>query len=211
MTTTIINSQAVTTQILRRSSLSKPGRVFTPTELVRAGVGSRMAVDQALHRLTKAGRIRRVARGLYCKPVINRLVGEVPPSPEEIVSAITRVTGEMVQVSEVQAANALGVSTQVPGRYFFWTNGTTRVRRVGRLTITFRRGTPSRLAGAGSPAGTVLQAVRYLGREHAAKAVPEFRRRVPPEARRSLQRSARTTPAWVNEVAEQIVAVPSNG
>ncbi len=211
MTTTKKYIQTIGTQIFRRSSLSKPGRVFTARELVEAGVGSRAAVDQALHRLTKAGRLRRVARGLYCRPEINRLVGEVPPSPEAIVSAITRATGETVQVSGVQAANALGLTTQLPGKHVYWTSGTSRVRRAGRLTITFRHGSPSRLAGEESPAGTMLQAVRYLGPEQASRAVAEFRRHASPQTLRVLRRSASTLPAWMSKVAREIVAETQHG
>lgn len=205
------NSQPIGVQIVRHTSITKRGRVFSARELVDAGLGSRAAVDQALHRLTKAGRLRRVARGLYSRPEINRLVGEVPPSPEAIVSAIARATGETVQVSGVQAANALGLSTQLPGKLVYWTSGVSRVRRVGGLTITFRHGSPSRMAGEESPAGAILQAVRYLGPEAAGRAVAELRRHASPRTLRVLRRSASTLPAWMSNVARAIAAEAQGG
>ena len=41
-----------------------------------ADLGPRDAVDQVLHRLVRAGTIRRITRGLYDKPSLNALTGK---------------------------------------------------------------------------------------------------------------------------------------
>lgn len=203
--------QTVVTKILKAFQAAEPGYVFTPSEMARNGLGTRAAVDQALSRLSRSGELRRIGRGLYCRPTKHPLVGEVPPKPEAIAAAMARGTGEKAQISEGRAANLLGMSTQVPGRHVYWTNGTPRVRRVGNTVIEFKRGAPKRLVGAGSVAGAALQAVRYLGAERTHEAVETLRKQLSAKERRELGRLAPNAPAWVGEVVKEIAAEESHG
>lgn len=203
--------QTVANNVLKAFKAAEVGYVSTPSELARKGLGTRAAVDQALSRLVRSGELRRVGRGLYCRPNRHPLVGEVPPKPEAIAAALARGTGEKAQISEGQAANLLGMSPQVPGRLVYWTNGTPRVRRVGNTVIEFKRGAPKRLVGAGSAAGAAVQAVRYLGAERAHEAVETLRSRLSAEERRELRKLAPNTPAWVGEVVKEITAEEPHG
>ena len=56
--------------------------VWTPQDFL--DLGSRDAVDQVLHRLTRNGDVRRIARGLYDKPKLNHLTGK-PTHPDPAV------------------------------------------------------------------------------------------------------------------------------
>jgi hypothetical protein len=48
-------------------------------------------VDQALHRLTASKDLRRIARGLYDKPGMNRLTGKQTfPDYQHVVDALAR-------------------------------------------------------------------------------------------------------------------------
>jgi hypothetical protein len=186
------------------------GHVFTPAEFLH--LGSRAAVDQALSRLTRAGYIRRVTRGVYAYPERNALVGEIPPSPAAVAEALARAQGAQAQVSEAAAANALGLTTQVPGRVVYLTNGTPRTRRVGNTIIQFKRAAPRRLAGAGTPAGMVVQALRYLGpsgvNEHVIEALRE---RLPRRHRQGLRALVTVTPAWMRPAIERIASERPRG
>lgn len=204
-------AQPIATKALMAISRAGPGYVFTPAELVRNGVGPRPAVNQALSRLVKAGHVRRLGTGIYHLPKRHRLVGEIPPTSQAIAMAMARATGEALQVSEAEAANRMGMSTQVPGKIIYWTNGTPRVRHIGNTTIQFKRGSPQRLAGAGSSAGVVLQAIRALGPEGARHSISHLRRVLPAAERRKLLKAAAASPNWVVGVAEQIVGESTNG
>ena len=79
-------------------------------------LGNRAAVDQALSRLVKSGTVRRIERGLFYYPRVNpKLGGELAPDPELVAAAIGRRRASRVVPSGATAANALGLSTQVPG------------------------------------------------------------------------------------------------
>lgn len=55
-------------------------------------IGSREAVDLALHRLAKKGTIRRLARGLYDFPKQHAILGALSPSAETVARALAERT-----------------------------------------------------------------------------------------------------------------------
>lgn len=191
--------------------ITKHGRgyVFTPSEVLH--LGTRSAVDQALSRMVKAGKVRRIGHGIYAYPQLNSLVGEVPPSPAAVAQALARGRGAEAQVSEAAAANSLGVTTQVPARVVYLTNGSPRRRRVGNTVIEFRHAAPQRLAGAGSAAGTVTQALRFLGPEGASGQMLErLRHQLSLRQRKQLRALLPLMPAWMHPALDAI-ALPSHG
>jgi len=169
-------------------------------------------VDKALSRFTKAGKVRRLARGVYVYPETNPLVGEVPPAPEAVAQAIARSRGVTAQPSEAAAANALGLSTHVPARLVYLTNGTPSTYRIGNTEIRFKRAGPRRLAGAGTLSGTVLQALRYLGPEGVSPTVVgRLRNQLPRRERRRLGELAPMTPAWMRPAVRQLATEQPDG
>ena len=65
-------------------------------------LASRAAVNQALTRLTRKGKLMRVARGIYVAPVFSRF-GARPPSTDAVIKAIESTSSELgpVNTSEV--------------------------------------------------------------------------------------------------------------
>src|SRR5664279_4746127 len=68
------------------------------------------------------------------------------------------------------AGNLLGLSEQVPARVVFLTDGTSRKVLIGRLIVELRKAAPRHLALAGKMSGTVIQALRHLGKDHVTAA-----------------------------------------
>jgi hypothetical protein len=202
--------ESVTTKVLRAIKGKGRGHVFTPEEFLR--LGSRAAVDQALSRLSRAGEIRRLGRGIYDYPKASPILGPLTPTPEVIAEALARREGVRLQTSGARAANALGLTTQVPGRLTFLTDGTPRSRRVGNQVIELKRAAPKKLRGAGTMAGTVLQAIRYLGPERVGgETVEHLSRILSPEDKRELATIINAAPGWARSTIEQIArsSVPS--
>ena len=203
-------SHSVAAKLLNEIVQRGRGYVFTPAEVLH--LGSRAAVDQGLSRLVKAGQIRRLTRGVYAYPEKNSLVGEVPPSPTAVAEALARAQGAQAQVSEAAAANTLGLTTQVPGRIVYLTNGTPRRRHVGNTIIEFKRASPRRLAGAGTSVGTVVQALRHLGPAGANEQVAQkLRAKLPQRQRQALRALLPLVPAWMRPTIHTIMATPSRG
>ena len=88
------------------------GFVSVPTDFL--DLGSRQAVDIILHRLTKAGTIRRLTRGLYDYPRAHPEVGLLAPPIEAITKALAGKNKLRLQPTGAYAANLLHLSEQVP-------------------------------------------------------------------------------------------------
>src|SRR3954467_13223036 len=90
------------------------GSVFVPADFL--DIGSREAVDVALHRLARKGTIRRLARGGYDFPKEHPVLGPLQPSAEDVAQALAGRDRIRLQPAGAYAANALGLSEQVPAK-----------------------------------------------------------------------------------------------
>ncbi len=184
-----------------------PGYVFTPDDLLACG--TRAAVDQALTRLTRDGSVRRLARGLYDVPRVSARLGALTPTPEAVAEALARRGASRLQVAGARAANALGLSSQVPGRSVFITDGTARTRRFLGQTVELRRAVPRTLEGAGSTAGAVLQALRHLGQDLVTDAVvAHLASTLSPADKTALAGIAHAAPGWARPA---VLAIAGGG
>jgi uncharacterized protein DUF6088 len=144
---------------MKRARVGGRGGVFTPKDFL--DVAARAAVDQALSRLAKGGKLRRLARGLYDFPKVHPKLGPLSPAPDDVARALARETE--VQIAGARAANALGLSTQVPAKSVYLTDGPSRRVVLGKRVVDLRHASPKHLIAPGSPAGTIVQALRHLG------------------------------------------------
>jgi len=186
------------------------GKVFTPKDFL--DIGSREAVDQALSRLVRAETVQRLGRGLYCYPRINqRLRIAVLPDVDEIADALARQTGSRIVPSGATAANRFGLTTQVPAKPVYLTDGRSRQVRVGNFVIIFRHVPPKELPVGNRTSATVLQALRHLGRDAVdSVSIGRIRKALSPEHRSQLLRDARYTTDWISDAVRKIVGVQSD-
>jgi hypothetical protein len=180
------------------------GKVFTPKDFL--DVGGREAVDQALSRLARTETVQRLGRGLYFYPKTNKRLGiAVPPDVDEIADALARQTGSRIAPSGATAANRLGLSTQVPARPVYLTDGRSRQVRVGNFVVVLKHVSPKELPVGNRTSATVLQALRHLGKDAVdATVVSRVRKALSPRDRSRLLRDARYTTDWIAEVVRQI-------
>lgn len=179
-------------------------------------LGTRAAVDQALSRLARSGKLHRLGRGLYMYPRPSSLTGMTRlPTAQAIAKAIARKHGHRILPSRPYASNLLGLSTQVPAKNIFMTDGRSRTVRVGQDTIYFHHVEPSTLAASGRVAPLVFQAMRDIGRQRVSdRDVARLRRLLPAEDKKALLKNRRFAPAWMHLLIEAIAEVKeqdSNG
>lgn len=164
------------------------------------------AIAQALSRLAKRGKIRRLAQGIYYLPKKDPLLGELLPSPIEIAKSIAKSENAKLQPTGAYAANLLGLSEQVPAKTVFLTDGKTRNLKIGSTEIRLRHAEPRTLATAGRLSGLVIQALRYLGKDAiTAQQIEQLRDRIPQEERTKLLKDLRFAPAWMHPILRSIV------
>jgi Family of unknown function (DUF6088) len=197
---------SIAQRILRLARAKGPGAVFTPTDFLN--LGSRAAIDQALSRLAKNGKLRRLARGLYDYPRVHPQFGPLAPSPHAVAQAFARETGSNLQVAGAQAANALGLSTQVPARSVYLTDGPSRRVALGKRIIDVRHASPKHLVAPGSLAGTFVQALRHLGPDSTSAVIDAAAQRLTPSDRRTLAKGAKQAPAWMRPALGRMSGLP---
>jgi hypothetical protein len=157
-------TQSIDSRILARICGRGRGSVFVPRDFL--DLGSREAVDLALHRFARKGTIRRLARGVYDFPKEHPVLGLLAPSADDVARALAGRDRTRPQPAGAHAANILGLSEQVPAKAVFLTDGPSRTVTIGPMTIQLRRTTPRNMAAAGRLSGLLMQALRELGEEH---------------------------------------------
>lgn len=159
--------------IVERARELPEGGVVSPKEFLH--LASRAAIDQAFSRLTKAGELLRLARGMYTAPVETRF-GRRAPSSARVIEALAALSGETIAPHGAAAANALGLSQQVPISEVYLTTGPTRRLDFGRSAILIQNSPRWLLALGNQPAGAAVRALEWLGPSRAAENVAAVRR-----------------------------------
>jgi hypothetical protein len=195
---------AIQDQILDRIREHGRDKVFIPKDFL--DLGSRDAADQSLSRLVKGGEVQRLGRGLYYYPQVNERLGiPLAPDLDEIAAALGRQTGSRVAPSGAVAANRLGLSTQVPAKPVYLTDGRTRQVRVGGTVIQLRHAAPKELPVGSRSSALVFQALRYLGQAAVTdRVIAQLRRGLSQEQRQELLQDARYTTDWIAAVVRQV-------
>ncbi len=179
------------------------GWVFSASDFV--DLGTRHAVDKALSRMAAAGVVRRVARGLYDVPRQHPIVGIAGPSVDRLAQALAGKGGTKLQPTGAYAANLLGLSDQVPAKVVFLTDGRTKRVRLDKLEIVLKQTSPRIMATAGRISGTVIQALRYLGKAHVTDdTVKRLDRRLSGADRKQLLKDMALAPDWIGKIMRQL-------
>lgn len=180
--------------ILQQARSLPEGGVLSPKEFLH--LGSRAAVDQAFSRLARAGMLLRIARGAYAAPVSGRF-GSRPPAPEKVVTALAEQRGETVVPHGASAANALGLTQQVPIREVYLTSGKTRKLKLGHSEVLVKHAPGWMLALGERPAGAAIRALAWIGPTHAAKSLAMLHRTLPPSEWQALASARAALPDWM--------------
>ena len=183
-------------QILRRIRGKGTGWAFTPHDF--ADLGDPRAIGMALTRLTRSGKIRRIGHGLYDVLHSHPILGQVGAATDSVLEAICRKRNLRLLPSTATAANQLGLSTQVPARLVYHTDGAPTRVILGNLQIDLRRNAGRMLALAGRSSGLVAQALRDVGKDKVtADHLQRVRDQLPASARMQLLQDILLVPAWI--------------
>lgn len=191
--------KSIVEKIKNRISIKGQGFVFTKSHFL--DLGSSMATAKALERLADAGAIRRLARGLYDCPKEHTALGKLPANYQQIAQALAGRDNLKIQPSGAYAANLLGLTEQVPAKIVFLTDGANRTVQVNNQQIILKRTTPKNMATAANVSGLVIQALRYLGKDHVDdKTIKILSERLTGSDKRQLIRDLRYAPAWIGSI-----------
>ena len=190
-------------QIISRIYGHGRGWVFTPDHF--KDLGSRDAIASALKRHKQTGLIRQLARGLYDYPKVDPQLGLLQPSTDDIAKALTGRDASRIQPTGAYAANLLGLSTQVPMKVVYLTDGLSRTVQIGNRQIILKRTTPRNMATGGKTSGLLIQALRHLGQRNVDdRIITQLDRRLDANAKAQLMKDIRHAPAWIAAIFRKL-------
>jgi hypothetical protein len=150
-------------KIIEKSIKRKPrGTLVLPSDFLMYGTSK--AVQKSLERLEEKKTIIRVSHGIYIRPKISKLIGQLTPSAEEVAQTIAKRDRIRTIPAGSYALNALGLSTQVPMNIVLLTDGSPREIKVGKRTIKFKKTTPKNLLAKGKISSLIIQALKEIGK-----------------------------------------------
>ena len=192
-------------QIMSHAVESPEGTLLCPSALLH--LGNRAAIDQALSRLARNGRLLRVCQGIYVRPIETRF-GLRPPAVEKVIASLSDLWGETIVPCGGAAANALGLTTQVPVRSVYLTSGPNRRLTLGELIVELRHAPRWQLAVPHRPAGEAVRAISWLGPHEVEANLHAIKSKLSAEDFQELAASRAVMPAWI---AEPVSAMVANG
>lgn len=168
--------------------------------------GSQDSVKKALLRLNDKGYLVRLAHGIYLHPKVDKELGVLVPSTEEIAQAIARRDRAKIVPTGVQAMNKLGLSTQIPLKAVYLTDGAARTVKIGKRTITFKKTSPKNLLAKGEISSLVIQALKTMGqREVDDIALSKLYPLLKKESKENILYDAKLAPAWIHKLLMQAI------
>lgn len=198
---------AVADKVIKRVRGKGRGWAFTPKDFL--DLGTRASVDMALTRLTHAGHIRRIGRGLYDYPKLHDRLGALTPDADTIVQAVATQSGKKIIVSGAQSANRLGISTQVPAKPSYATSGATRVKKVAGRTIALKRSRAPILDDGPDNANAVLQMLANVGKARIDDdLIRRLAARLSDRDLKALKKAQPRMPGWMSDAVLKIGMVP---
>lgn len=139
----------------------EPGKVWTPGDF--ADLGPRDSVDKALQRMVMYDQLRRIERGLYDSPRLNKLTGKPSvPDYRAVIEAVARRDQARFVVDGMTAANTLGFTNAVPAKIEVLVDARLKPIELGNQKIVFKHAAPSRLYWAGRPGMYLVQALHWI-------------------------------------------------
>jgi len=196
--------QTMRDQIVARIGRLGEGKAFSAKDFL--DIASRTTIDVTLASLTLDGKIRRIRRGLYDMPKVNAaLGGKLSPDIDEAARAIARRQKWKIVPEGAWAANLLGLSTQVPAKIIYLTDGPSNEVPIGRRSIHFKHARPKAIAGLDGKCALVVQALRHLGQEAVGpREIATLRSSLTPAEKQKLVKDTRFGVNWIYETAKKI-------
>lgn len=196
--------QPIETKILSRIYGRGRGWAFTKVDFVTEF--GEVNIHHALSSLARAGKIRRVCHGVYDYPGQSVLLGKpLSPAIDQVAQALARKFNWRIQPSGDAALNLLRLSTQVPGRWVYLTDGPSRQYVIGKHTLVFKKAALKDAGFTYRESGLVVQALKALGKDRVDQSVvTTIRQELGPKLSARVLQDTRAVTGWIYEIIKQI-------
>lgn len=193
----------IETKILK-SSL---GEIFFAEDFY--AYGSPGNIRLTLFRLVNEGVLERLAQGVYLKPKKDPLLGVIYPTTEEIAKQIAQRDKARIAPTGVMALYLLGLTTQVPLKAVYLTDGSQREVKIGNRTIKFKKTVPRSFAIKDGLLHLIVQAFKEVGQN---KVTEDFIEKIKPSVLQLepqvVQKQLKYAPVWIQKQINNLYTTP---
>lgn len=192
--------QSANSKIIDKIKRGKRGKIFFLKDFAFLGTGN--AIRHSLSRLCQDGLLIRLSAGVYLYPKINKLIGIVYPSIEDIAKEIAKSEKARIIPTGLYALNKLGLSMQVPTRVVFLTDGTPRSIKInGETSIIFKKTIPKYLALKGKITTLVIFALKEIGKNQVRpEELEKIKLILKHESKENIIHDSLIAPEWIAEI-----------
>lgn len=203
--------QGTNKKILSRIYGHGMGWAFFPNEFV--GEFDRRQIDNALSDLSAEGKIRRICRGMYDYPRYSELLKqELSPDFDQVARAFARKFNWRIQPTGDAALNLLGLSTQVPGKYIYLSDGPNHCYVIGSYNLEFKKTALKEIGFKYRESAIVVQALKALGKERVtADLLDKIRKEFDTNLYQKILKDTKTVTGWVYDCIKAICRERSDG
>jgi len=196
--------QSIQQQILKTIKNFTPGTIFFPEQF--DSIGSSDSIRQALSRICKEGTIIRLSKGVYLFPYIDKELGILFPSVERVAKAIAKRDKSRIQPIGLYALNKLGLSTQVPMKVVFLTDGIPRKINIEKQTIVFMKTAPKNFSFQGEITPMVVSALKEIGKDNVMEdELQIIKKSLQLESKEVVLKDAYVAPQWITDILLKLI------
>ncbi len=197
-------AQSVENKVLSRIHGRGRGWAFSKVDFV-AEFGE-ASVHRALSDLARKDKIRRVLRGVYDYPRNSQLLEQaLAPDLDQVAHALARKFNWRIQPTPETALNLLGLSTQVPGRWAYFSDGPSRQYEVANQGLSFTRSALKDTGFQYRQSGLLVQAIKALGKDRVNRTIiQKIRGQLDPRTRKRVLKDTRAVTGWIYHIIKEI-------
>ena len=174
--------------------------------------GTDTAIRQALQRLIKEQFIIRLSQGIYYYPRIDKLLGLVKPSAEQIAEAIKNRDQARIIPTGSYAQYRLGLTTQIPMNVIYLTDGSPRKIQVGNQKITFKKTSTRNLAVNHALTSLIIQGLKEIGEGNVESSHLMQLQAIIEKSNESkkIRENIKFAPVWIQKIVLNILKIFDN-
>ena len=191
-------NESINSQIEAKVRRAKPGQIFLPSDF--KDLGTSTAIRKALSRLVEQKVLVRMGQGIYATPIHDKVFGDVLPSMEEIAVTLAKKDHVKIMPTGQYALNKIGLSTQVPMKMVYLTNGTKKNISLGKSSIVFQPTTTKKLAMIGTITSLLFLGLEELDLDNLSKTdINKIINLLKKEDKKKLKHDLKLAPARISD------------
>ena len=197
-------SQSIENKVLEHLKYRQRGKIYFTNDF--ATLGTSESIRKSLSNLVKKDILIRLTQGIYLYPKIDKELGVLYPSVDDVCRAIAKRDKARIEPTGVFALHSLGLSTQIPVNVVYLTDGIPRKIKYGNRTIKFKKTAPKNLAMKGKVCSLVIAALKQIGKENVSQEVElQLTKALKKESVENVKHDAQLAPVWISKLIFQLV------